>query len=54
VDGEDEEFAHGAHRSMTVSACKTAPHRRLRSGLALVRQDANGLPFTDERYTIPS
>ena len=30
VDGEDEEFAHGANRTMTVSACKTAPHRRIR------------------------
>ena len=31
VDGEDEEFAHRANRSMTVSARKTAPHRRIRS-----------------------
>jgi hypothetical protein len=28
VDNEDEEFADGANRSMTVSARKTAPHRR--------------------------
>jgi hypothetical protein len=26
VDGADEEFAHGANRSMTVGVCKTAPH----------------------------
>jgi hypothetical protein len=31
VDGEDEEFAHGVNRNMTVSACKAAPHRRIRS-----------------------
>jgi hypothetical protein len=29
MDGEDEEFAHRANRSMTVSARKTAPHRRI-------------------------
>ena len=28
VDNEDEECADGANRSMTVSARKTAPHRR--------------------------
>ncbi len=27
VDGEDEEVVHGANRTMTVSARKTAPHR---------------------------
>jgi hypothetical protein len=31
VDNEDEEFPHGANRSMTVSARKTAPHRRIPS-----------------------
>jgi hypothetical protein len=30
-DNEDEEFAHGANRSMTVSARKTAPHGRIPS-----------------------
>ena len=29
VDGEDQDFAHGANRSMTASARKTAPHRRI-------------------------
>jgi hypothetical protein len=29
MDGEDEEFAHRGNRSMTVSARKTAPHRRI-------------------------
>jgi hypothetical protein len=31
VDGEDEEFAHGANRTMTTNAGKTAPHRRMPS-----------------------
>jgi len=31
MDGEDEEFAHGANRTKTVSMRKTAPHRRIRS-----------------------
>ena len=31
VDGEDEEFAHGANRTMTASARKTAPRRRIPS-----------------------
>jgi GTP-dependent phosphoenolpyruvate carboxykinase len=31
VDGEDEEFAHGANRTMTANARKTAPHRRIPS-----------------------
>ncbi len=29
VDGEDEEFARGANRSMTASTRKTAPQRRI-------------------------
>jgi hypothetical protein len=29
VDGEDEEFAHVANRTITASARKTAPHRRI-------------------------
>jgi 3-hydroxyacyl-CoA dehydrogenase len=31
VDGEDEEFAHGANRTMTASARYTALHRRIPS-----------------------
>src|SRR5438552_14187399 len=31
VDGEDDEFAHGAHRTMTTSVHKTAPHSRIPS-----------------------
>src|SRR5438034_11819911 len=31
VDGEDDEFAHGAHRTMTTSVHKTAPHSRIAS-----------------------
>ena len=31
VDGEDEEFAHGANAIMITSVRKTAPHRRIRS-----------------------
>ena len=31
VDGEDGGFAHGANRTMTASARKTAPHRRIPS-----------------------
>jgi hypothetical protein len=29
VDGEDEEFAHGANAIMIVCTRKTAPHRRI-------------------------
>jgi hypothetical protein len=29
VDGEEEEIAHGANRTMTTSARKTPPHRRI-------------------------
>lgn len=31
VDGEDEEFAHGANGTITVSACKTARRVRIAS-----------------------
>jgi hypothetical protein len=31
VDGEDEEFAHGANRTITAKARKTPPHRRIPS-----------------------
>ena len=31
VDGEEEEVAHGANRTMTTSARKTPPHRRIPS-----------------------
>jgi hypothetical protein len=31
VDGEHEEVAHGANRTMTTSARKTAPHWRIPS-----------------------
>jgi hypothetical protein len=31
VDGENEDAAHGANRTMTANARKTAPHRRIPS-----------------------
>lgn len=31
VDGQDDEVAHAAHRSMTATAHKTAPHGRIPS-----------------------
>jgi hypothetical protein len=31
VNGEDEEFAHGANVTTTAIACKTARHRRIPS-----------------------
>jgi len=31
MDGEDEEFAHGANGSITASACKTARRGRFAS-----------------------
>ena len=31
MDGEDEEFAHGANATMIARVSKTAPQRRIRS-----------------------
>ena len=31
VDGEDQEFAHGANGTITISACKTARRGRIAS-----------------------
>jgi hypothetical protein len=45
VDGEDEKFAHGANRSMFVSARKTAPHRRIPSYYDFATHRRNHLPW---------
>jgi len=42
VDGEDEEFAHGANATMIGNVCETARHRRIPSYCEFATHGADG------------
>ena len=44
MDGEDEEFAHGANGTITASACKTARRGRIASNYEFATDRAGAYP----------
>ena len=51
VDGEDEEFAHGANGTMTAVPRKTAPHRRIPSYYEFASHNTAESPPSSLSYT---